>query len=99
MKMAQQKISSKSNNRSGTDLQDQNSYLRLEPPQLSGLTTILFAASSNKTYTVEFSDNVALGLWQKLDDLVARATNHVRVVTDPDWGPHRFYRVVTPRRP
>jgi hypothetical protein len=54
---------------------------------------------SNQTYTVEHTDFLGSGLWIRLDDLVARATNHTRVVTDPNPVFQRSYRVVTPRRP
>jgi hypothetical protein len=93
-------VSNRDEYRAGTDLQDPASFLRLNQPEIIGsLATIVLAASSNKTYTVEYSDDLRPGLWLKLDDLVARATNHIRVINDPNPSANRFYRVVTPRRP
>jgi hypothetical protein len=85
--------------RSGTDLLDAASHLWVDAGVSNGIATLWFPASSNKTYTVEYSDDLATGLWLKLDDLVARATNHVRVLSDPRPASQRIYRVVTPRRP
>jgi hypothetical protein len=83
----------------GTDPQDPASYLWVDGGQASGITTIWFPAMSNKTYTVEFCDDLNVSAWLKLDDIVARSTNHLRVLTDPNPTASRFYRVVTPRRP
>jgi hypothetical protein len=84
---------------SGTDPREPADYLWVDASHAAGLTTLWFPAMSNKTYTVEFTDFLGTGLWSKLDDLVARATNHTRVVTDPNPVLQRSYRVITPRRP
>jgi hypothetical protein len=83
----------------GTDPLDPVSHLRVDELQTGGQAAVIFGANSNKTYTVEYCDNLTQGAWQKLDDLVARSTNDVRIVPDPGTNPQRFYRVVTPRRP
>ncbi|HXJ59478.1 MAG TPA: immunoglobulin domain-containing protein, partial [Verrucomicrobiae bacterium] len=83
----------------GTDPLDPLSYLRVDEEIENSLTTILFPAGSNRTYTVEYTDDLSLGTWNKLDDLVAYPTNHIRRLIDPAASQNRFYRVVTPRRP
>ncbi len=92
------KVSNLDEYNSGTDPRDPASYLRVDGLEMNGVTTLWFGAKSNKTYTVEYTGIVG-GAWTKLDDLVARATNHVRVVTDPNPPGTRMYRVVTPRKP
>jgi hypothetical protein len=54
---------------------------------------------SNRTYTVQFTDQLNSGAWSRLADIVARANNRVESFTDPAWTTNRFYRVVTPRQP
>jgi hypothetical protein len=83
----------------GTDPLDPASYFRVDEEIENGITTVMFSASSNKTYTVEFTDNLSLGQWTKLDDLVAYSTNHVRRLVDPGANQNRFYRLISPRRP
>jgi hypothetical protein len=56
------------------------------------------AAVSNRTYTVQYSDNLNLGLWSRLTDIFAKTNNHVETFTDSGWNTNRFYRVVTPRQ-
>jgi hypothetical protein len=74
------------------------SYLWIDSPHIGIDTTLLFSARSNKTYTVQFTDDLGAG-WFKLDDLVAWPTNHMRIVIDPNPAANRSYRVVTPRQP
>jgi hypothetical protein len=57
------------------------------------------AAVSNRTYTVQYTDNLNLGLWSRLMDIFAKTNNHVETFTDPGWTTNRFYRAVTPRQP
>jgi hypothetical protein len=67
--------------------------------QANGQATLSFNAVSNQTYTVEWSAQPADGAWSKLADLVARATDRLEIVIDPNAGDvARFYRVITPRR-
>jgi hypothetical protein len=77
------------------------SALRVETvTPAEGSATVNFNAAANRTYTLEWTPDVAGGSWQKLSDVVAQAADHGETVTDPaaNEGP-RFYRVVTPRRP
>jgi hypothetical protein len=64
-----------------------------------GAATVQFAAISNRTYTVQFTDNLSSDIWSRLADVVARASNRVETFTDPAWTTNRFYRVVLPRQP
>jgi hypothetical protein len=86
----------------GTDPQDPLSYLKVDllaSHELGG-AIISFYAVSNRTYTVEFCDAVNTGVWQRLIDVVATATNRTMVLTNtaPDAS-LRFYRLATPRKP
>jgi hypothetical protein len=53
---------------------------------------------SNRTYTVQYTDNLNLGLWRRLTDILARPINRVETFTDPDSSTNRFYRVAVPRQ-
>jgi len=84
--------------RSGTVPTDAGSFLQVESLEPGTGTLILFQAVSNMTYTVEYTDNLGFGLWHRLADFVARATNRVEQAFDPMERPARYYRVVTPRQ-
>jgi len=92
-------VSNRAEYLSGTNPHDPADYLWVDASNSAGSTTVWFPAMSNKTYTVEFTDVLGTGPWTKLDDLVARTTNHTRVVIDPNPVFQRNYRVVAPRRP
>lgn len=81
----------------GTDPTNALSYLKVELATGANQATIRFAALSNKTYTVEFCDDLNLP-WLKLIDVPTRASNRVESVADPAWLPTRYYRLATPRR-
>jgi hypothetical protein len=80
----------------GTDPASNLSYLRIN--QGPGAATVSVAAVSNRTYTVQFTDNLNSGAWSRLADIVARPNNRVESFTDPGWTTNRFYRVVLPRQ-
>jgi hypothetical protein len=86
------------NNRSelmaGTDPQNPASYLRIDQNLVPGATTLLVAAIANRSYTVQYSDD--LTTWSKLGDIIARPADRVETITDPDGSTNRFYRVVLP---
>jgi len=82
----------------GTDPNDPTSNLKIARLDPTGSATIEFAAVSNKTYSVQYTDELDGGSWSKLADVVARPTNRVEVVHDPVSADHRYYRVVTPRQ-
>jgi hypothetical protein len=57
---------------------------------------VSFLAISARTYTVQVTDPLG-GPWRTLDSVVARATNRVVTLVDPDYTTSRFYRLATPR--
>jgi hypothetical protein len=84
----------------GTDPQDLNSYLRVDALSVADTAILEFMAVSNRTYVVEYADDLNTGLWQRLAELSAAPTNRILTVIDPDVpenGNQRFYRLVTPR--
>jgi hypothetical protein len=82
----------------GTDPTNNLSYLKIEENISAGAAAVQFAAISNRTYSVQYTD--ALGApWQKLVDVAGRATNFVAELADPNWTTNRYYRVVLPRQP
>jgi hypothetical protein len=83
----------------GTDPTNALSYLRVSLNAHTGAATISFGAVSNKTYTVQYTENLAAGLWQKLADVPARSDNREEMIADPAWTTNRFYRVATPQVP
>jgi hypothetical protein len=82
----------------GTDPTNALSYLKLELTTATNLAILRFGALSNKTYTLQYTDNLNLMPWLKLVDVPARASNHVQSVPDPTWRPTRYYRLATPRQ-
>lgn len=83
----------------GTDPADNQSYLRIDEDISQGVPAVYFGAVSNRTYSIQFSDNLGTSNWQPLTDFAARATNITHRFTDPAWTKDRYYRVVTPRQP
>lgn len=83
----------------GTDPANNLSYLRIEENILTGASSVQIAAVSNRTYTVQYTDNLGTTSWQKLADLAARTNNVVHTLNDPNWSTNRYYRVVVPRQP
>ena len=79
----------------GTDPTNALSFLKLE---LSTPSTLKFGALSNKTYTVEFTDNLESNPWTKLIDISTRSTNRVETIVDPNARSSRYYRLATPRK-
>lgn len=74
----------------------------LSAERLAEGVTLTFAASSNRTYTVEKQTGDWSEGWRRVADVVATSTNRLVQVTDTNAtfdGGSIFYRVVTPRRP
>ncbi len=80
----------------GTDPANAASYLRIEQGITPGIATVWLAAVSNRTYSVQFTDNLNSGLWTRLASVLARSTNHIESFVDPTWTTNRFYRAVVP---
>ena len=83
----------------GTDPTDPDSFLQIDAVEAGPPTVISFGAQSNKTYTIEFKDDLDNASWMKLLDIAADSNNHVEMIEDPQSRTRRFYRVVTPRQP
>ena len=64
-----------------------------------GQPALVFGAEPNKTYTVQFNDDLRTSLWSKLADIFARTNSRVEMIPDPNATTNRFYRLVTPRQP
>jgi len=75
------------------------SALRIDSLSRTRGVTLRFSAVPNRSYTVQYADSPITGPWQKLADVPARPTRHTATVSDPNPGPSRFYRVVTPMLP
>jgi uncharacterized delta-60 repeat protein len=80
----------------GTDPTNALSYLRIDRISVNGPATIEFAAVSNRTYTIEYTDTLERGAWTTLVDLVARPENRTERIIDPAAPPQRYYRLVSP---
>jgi len=57
-----------------------------------------FNSASNKTYSVQYCDSLDGVGWSRLADVVARVSDRVETVTDPNGTSNRYYRLVTPRQ-
>jgi hypothetical protein len=70
--------------------------------ELGGENPIVrFNAQPGRGYTVQFSDSMDPGSWQKLADVAPQAVAGEIAVSDPGGAAHanRFYRVLTPTQP
>ena len=83
----------------GTDPTNSLSYLRIDENIASGAAAVQFAAISNRTYSVQYTDSLGGSPWTKLADVAARSTNFVAALPDPNWSTNRYYRVVLPQQP
>jgi hypothetical protein len=83
----------------GTNPLDPASYLRVNQFTLSSPAQITFEAVSNKTYTIQYSDDLNGAPWLKLTSIVARTNTHLETVVDPNPSTNRFYRIATPQVP
>jgi hypothetical protein len=83
----------------GTDPRDAQSYLKIDQISAAGGANVTFLARSNKTYTIQFRDDLSGSIWQRLTNVTSRTTNQVHTVVDPTAMPDRFYRLVTPYQP
>ncbi len=85
----------------GTDpLQPQSVFSITAGGFTGGIYSGTFEGLAGKTYTVQYSDSLAPGSWQKLTDF-APAADGIIVFTDtpPPAAVHRFYRTITPAMP
>ena len=82
----------------GTNPTNALSYLKVERIAVTGEAGIEFIAVANRTYTVEYSEDLDSAVWHTLAD-VAAGPDRTVVLTDPAASGHRYYRLVTPRQP
>jgi hypothetical protein len=82
----------------GTDPCDNHSNLKAALIG-SGGGTVQFTAVSNRTYSVQYSDDITAGQWRRLADVVAGENTRVESVIDPNPRTNRLYRIVTPIQP
>ena len=75
------------------------SYLRIEQSKAPGSNTLTFLVVSNRTYTVQSTEALGSGVWSRVADVIARATNRLERLIDSTPGDQRYYRLVTPQQP
>jgi hypothetical protein len=84
----------------GTDLLETTSILRIESiqPLAGGGVLLQFEASSNRTYSVQTREAIALTSWHSIADLITGPTDRLISVTNGPSTSNAFFRVVTPRQ-
>jgi len=80
----------------GTNPNDPTSYLKVDQTVLPGKVQLSFLGKTGRTYTIEYTDALASGIWQRLADVATRQADGVVTVTDPTSKPGRYYRIATP---
>jgi hypothetical protein len=83
----------------GTDPANELSYLKINLITEGEGATLAFGAISNKTYSIQFTEELQFGSWSRMTDVAAHPTNRVEFISDPGYVTNRFYRVVSPRQP
>jgi hypothetical protein len=83
----------------GTDPRDPQSYLKLEAARDGNGAALSFNATSNKTYTVSFLEELGGVTWRTVTNISSAPTNRMIRVTPPAGQARRFYRLVTPQQP
>jgi hypothetical protein len=79
--------------RAGTDPRNASSTLRLLIAQPGNV--LLFNAAPNRSYTIEYQDNLEAATWNTLTTVAPGSGGSVQV-TNSTAGGHRFYRIRTP---
>ena len=83
----------------GTDPHDPASYLKVDKISVTGSATLQFVAVSNRTYSIQFKDDLANPAWQKLADVLGQPTNRTYIAIDPNTTTNRYYRLAIPIQP
>jgi hypothetical protein len=85
----------------GTDPTNAASVLKLEITLTggAGASVFWFNAVSNKTYTVQYQNQLTTNGWLRLLDLGAAPTNRQVGITNSGAGAFRFLRIATPQLP
>jgi len=87
---------------SGTNPRAASGHLKFDSVTVSaGTVRLCLTAVANRSYTIQYRDDLAAGDWQKLTNVLAGAATHAADVPDPAGGGarERFYRLVTPEIP
>jgi len=86
---------------SGTNPREASSRLKFDSVAASvGMVTLRFTAVANRSYTIQYRDDLAAGGWLNLTNVLAGDTTRTADVPDPAVGAReRFYRLVTPLTP
>jgi hypothetical protein len=77
----------------GTNPRDEFDYLSLLADRSALAVVIRFQAVPGRSYNVEFSDDLRLGLWRTLATFPSMSVLSTAQVNDPISGPSRFYRL------
>ena len=86
----------------GTDPTNALSYLKFDAVTMTGenpgILLLSFSAVSNRTYSVQFQDNLNAATWSNLFAIPARPTNWPALITNPipPAAASKYYRLVTP---
>ena len=83
----------------GTDPRNALSFLSATVAKIAGGFRIQFTAQADKSYTIQYRDNLTTGAWQRLTDIAAPATTQAVTFDDITILAQRFYRIVTPTVP
>jgi len=83
---------------SGTDPEDDSSYIKVEGLSSDGDALVEFLAAPNVTYTVLYKDTLEAPAWNRLADVAASESARTVVIRDQDAMPQRYYKLVTPRQ-
>ena len=65
----------------------------------NGVAVLKFWADSERTYSVEVTDDVAAGTWARIGDVPSALRPRKVTITNGSASEKMFYRLVTPRRP
>jgi hypothetical protein len=86
---------------SGTNPREASSRLIFDSVAASaGMVTMRFTAVANRSYTIQYRDDLTAGGWVRLTNVLAGATTGAADVPDPaGGGRERYYRLLTPLNP
>lgn len=82
--------------RAGTNPRNNSSFLRITQVSTGPGARVHFNVSAGKTYTLQYTDDLASATWQRLADAAAIPNDGATSILDPNSSPARFYRLVTP---
>jgi hypothetical protein len=85
----------------GTDPKDATSVLKaLSAIRNADGVKIRFSAVAGKSYSVQYTEAIGAGRWQKVRDVDPPTVSEIVETTDTAaGGSSRYYRIVTPRQP